>query len=84
MFGLGMPELLVVLVIALLVFGANRLPEIGSSLGKAIRGFRQSSERREEPEEGPPPPERACPGCKAPLPGEAKFCAACGKPAAGS
>jgi sec-independent protein translocase protein TatA len=41
MFGLGMPELLVILVVVLLLFGASRLPEIGSGLGKAIRGFKK-------------------------------------------
>ncbi len=41
MFGLGMPELLVILLIVLLVFGANRLPEIGAGLGRAIRGFKK-------------------------------------------
>jgi sec-independent protein translocase protein TatA len=42
MFGLGLPELIIILVILLLVFGANRLGDIGSGLGKAIRGFRDS------------------------------------------
>ena len=42
MFGLGLPELLVILVIILLIFGANRLGDIGSGLGKAIRGFKAS------------------------------------------
>ncbi len=42
MFGLGIPELLVILVIILLVFGASRLGDIGSGLGKAIRGFKDS------------------------------------------
>ena len=42
MFGLGITELLVILVIVLIIFGANRLPEIGSGLGKAIRGFKES------------------------------------------
>ena len=43
MFGnLGVPELLVIMGIALLVFGAKRLPEIGSSLGKGIREFKSS------------------------------------------
>lgn len=37
-----LPELLIVLVVALVVFGPKRLPEIGSSLGKGIRDFRQS------------------------------------------
>jgi sec-independent protein translocase protein TatA len=80
MFGLGMPELLVVLVIGLLVFGAGRLPEIGSSLGKAIRGFRDSSERREaEPPEPPPAGTRTCPHCQATATPDAKFCPRCGK-----
>jgi sec-independent protein translocase protein TatA len=42
MFGLGLPELIIILVIILLVFGANRLGDIGSGLGKAIRGFKDS------------------------------------------
>ena len=41
MFGLGASELLIILAIALLLFGARRLPEIGSGLGKAIRGFKE-------------------------------------------
>ena len=41
MFGLGMPELLVILVLVLLIFGAGKLPEIGAGLGKAIRGFKK-------------------------------------------
>jgi sec-independent protein translocase protein TatA len=48
MFGIGMPELLVILGIAILVFGATRLPEIGSGIGKAIRNFKRSI--RESPE----------------------------------
>ena len=39
---LGMPEILLIMVIALLVFGAKRLPEIGSSMGKGIREFKRS------------------------------------------
>lgn len=42
MFGLGLPELIIIMVIVLLVFGASRLGDIGSGLGKAIRGFRES------------------------------------------
>ena len=42
MFGLGLPELVVILVIIILIFGASRLGDIGSGLGKAIRGFKDS------------------------------------------
>ncbi|MFN3476214.1 MAG: twin-arginine translocase TatA/TatE family subunit [Candidatus Methylomirabilales bacterium] len=42
MFGLGMQELLIILIIVVLIFGASRLPEIGSGLGKAIRGFKEA------------------------------------------
>jgi len=48
MFGFGMPELIVILVIVLVVFGAGRLPEIGSALGKSIRNFKKASDGKEE------------------------------------
>ncbi len=44
MFGLGMPELIVILVIILIIFGAGKLPEIGSGIGKGIKNFRKASE----------------------------------------
>ena len=40
MFGLGVPELLIILVIVVVLFGATRLPQIGEGLGKGIRAFR--------------------------------------------
>ncbi len=48
MFGIGMPELIVILVIILVVFGAGKLPEIGSALGKGIRNFKKASEGKDE------------------------------------
>ena len=46
-FGIGLPEMALILVIALLVFGPKKLPEIGRSLGKAIRGFQDASKEFE-------------------------------------
>ena len=42
MFGIGLPELLVIFLVCLLLFGANRLPEIGRSLGEGIREFKKA------------------------------------------
>ena len=67
MFGLGIPELIVICVIALLVFGPKRLPDAGKALGQAIRGFKSSVDGKEE--------ERA--GDK--IPGAAATCVGCGK-----
>ena len=48
MFGLGVPELLIILVIIVVIFGASRLPQIGKGLGEGIRNFRGAT--REPPE----------------------------------
>ncbi|HEX7533997.1 MAG TPA: twin-arginine translocase TatA/TatE family subunit [Syntrophales bacterium] len=50
MFGIGMPELIVILVIGLIFFGPGKLPDLGSSIGKAIRGFKKAVE---EPDKKP-------------------------------
>lgn len=42
-FNIGAPELLIILVLALIIFGPGRLPEVGSALGRTIREFRRSS-----------------------------------------
>jgi len=41
MFGIGLQELVIILVIALVIFGPTKLPQIGSGLGKAIRDFKK-------------------------------------------
>jgi len=43
MFGLGMPELLVILVIVVIVFGAGKLPEIGAGIGQGIKNFKKAT-----------------------------------------
>lgn len=48
MFGLGTQELVIILFIAFFIFGAKRLPEIGSGLGKAIREFKKVTSGRKE------------------------------------
>ncbi len=53
MFGIGMPELIIILIIILIIFGAGKLPEIGSGIGKGIRNFKKAT--RETPEELAPP-----------------------------
>lgn len=51
MFGLGTHELMLVLVIVVILFGATRLPKIGSGLGQAIRNFKKSVAEAEESNE---------------------------------
>jgi sec-independent protein translocase protein TatA len=43
MFGIGMPELIIILVIILIIFGAGKLPQIGAGLGKGIKNFKKAT-----------------------------------------
>jgi sec-independent protein translocase protein TatA len=45
---IGMPELIIILVIALIIFGPRKLPDLGSSLGKAIRDFKRAIHEPDE------------------------------------
>jgi len=50
MFGIGMPELIIILVIILIIFGAGKLPEIGAGMGKAIKNFKGATSDIEQKE----------------------------------
>lgn len=51
MFGFSMPSLIVILLIVLVIFGAGRLPELGSALGKSIRNFKSATDENDELEQ---------------------------------
>jgi len=50
MFGIGMQELVIIMVIVLIIFGPGKLPDVGNSIGKALKDFKKSMA---EPEEKP-------------------------------
>ena len=50
---LGVPELIIIGVIALLIFGPKKLPELGKGLGKSIRDFKDAMSEKNEPEADP-------------------------------
>jgi sec-independent protein translocase protein TatA len=52
-FGIGLPELLIFLVVVLLLFGASRVPEIGRSVGKGMREFKDAVSGRDNDEPAP-------------------------------
>ncbi len=77
---LGAPELIVVLFIVLILFGAGRLADMGKSLGQGIREFRHAMQE-EQPTATPAADTgvpRYCAACGAPAEPGARFCSACG------
>ncbi|MBI5141391.1 MAG: twin-arginine translocase TatA/TatE family subunit [Nitrospirae bacterium] len=54
MFGLGVPELVLILVIVVVMFGARRLPELGKGIGEAMRNFKKSVNSPDEIDVTPP------------------------------
>ena len=87
---LGVPELLIILLIVLVFFGAKKIPEIASGVGKGIREFRKAArDAQEELEESPKtiadktaPAVRdaaRCVYCNSPVSGREKFCPTCGQ-----
>jgi sec-independent protein translocase protein TatA len=87
MFGYNITTLVIILAIALLLFGPRRLPELGDSIGKAIRSFKRA---HEDPDSVSPPPEipkdaaaapqtTTCPQCHKDYAGDVNFCPHCGQ-----
>lgn len=66
MFGIGVPELILILVVGLIVFGPGKLPEVGRSLGKGLREFRKASNALTQAINAPDPP----PAAPAPQPAQ--------------
>lgn len=96
MFGYNITTLVIILVIALLLFGPKRLPELGDSIGRAIKGFKKATEGEPEPlppsGDTPPPAgpaketaaeSKACPQCHKTLGGNYTFCPHCGQKVSG-
>jgi len=94
-FNLGGGELVFILVIVLIVFGAGKLPDVFGQLGKGVRTFRDESTKSEEAARAGLTTTGAggtataaaagyCPSCGKPLAAGAKFCASCGTPAPAS
>ncbi len=89
---IGLPELLVILVVLILVFGAGKVGDMGGALGKSVREFRRAAHEPEEPGRSTSASAawstnsqatagRFCSNCGVQLNSDAKFCAQCGAPA---
>jgi sec-independent protein translocase protein TatA len=89
-FNLGGPELVFILIIVLIVFGAGKLPTVFGQLGKGVRTFREESEKKDASPLASTPTGTAatagastyCSNCGKPNGEGAKFCASCGTPLA--
>lgn len=85
---LGLPELLIIFVVVVLIFGVGKLSDVGGALGTSIREFRKAAREPDEPEahaesasvEAPQAVGKHCTNCSAQLDGDPKFCAQCGAP----
>jgi len=87
MFGLQPTHLILILVVALLIFGPSRLPEIGRAFGQTLREFQNSTKEvtrsieegiRTETNKPEEPVKVSCKNCSKPIPMGAKFCPECG------
>jgi len=89
-FGLGLPELLIILAVLVLVFGVSKIGDLGGALGKSVREFRKASKNDDDAPAASTNASasstsqvtaaRFCSNCSAQLGGDEKFCAKCGAP----
>ncbi len=83
MFGYNFTTLIIILVIALLLFGPRRLPELGDAIGKAINSFKKAHDDPATPKSDLPGGTAAqisnCPQCHKDFSGEFAFCPHCGQ-----
>ena len=75
---LGLPELIVILVIVIIIFGANRLPQLGQGIGSAIRNFKNATADEADARESAPPTQLTCKSCATVNPVDSRFCRKCG------
>ena len=71
----GLPELLVILVIVIIIFGANRLPQLGQGIGSAIKNFKNATGDSDDPA---PSTQLTCGTCATVNPADSRFCRKCG------
>jgi sec-independent protein translocase protein TatA len=71
----GLPELLVILVIVIIIFGANRLPQLGQGIGSAIKNFKNATG---DPDDPAPSTQLTCGSCATVNPADSRFCRKCG------
>jgi len=85
---LGLPELLIILVVVVLIFGVGKLTDVGGALGTSIREFRKAAREPDDPESSaqtqveapsePQPDAKHCTNCGTQISADTKFCAECG------
>ena len=75
---LGLPELIIILIIVIIIFGANRLPELGKGIGAAIRNFKSSTADPDEPVASASATLGTCVSCGTANPADSRFCRKCG------
>ena len=76
---IGLPELIVILVIVVIIFGANRLPQLGQGIGSAIKNFKNAVGDPTDPVSPPPTSTQlTCRNCSTVNPAGSRFCGNCG------